>query len=84
MGVSDRGQGLNRCIGDVVSIFEALKKGKDGTSLQDAVYSYDDDDVVDRGSKECKVSHDAALVMHDWNQFLLKSPLINRRIGEKS
>jgi 2-polyprenyl-6-methoxyphenol hydroxylase-like FAD-dependent oxidoreductase len=74
--ISDRGQGLNHSIQDVVNLIEALQSVQRGTPLADAISAYDAE-LVKRGSDEVRTSVHSAILSHDAKK-LMEAPVMKQ------
>lgn len=65
---TDRAQGLNHSLQDVLNIIAGLKEIRSGrTTLKDFVAKYVDE-VVERGSDEVRMSLKQGMAVHNWTK----------------
>lgn len=70
-----RGQGLNNALQDSANYVAALLKVKSGEkTLKEAVQEYDDE-VLERGGLEMRISLQQTLFIHNW-ETLMQSPMV--------
>jgi 2-polyprenyl-6-methoxyphenol hydroxylase-like FAD-dependent oxidoreductase len=77
---TDRGQGLNAALQDSSSFVSAMIAVRSGAqTLESAVQAYDDE-VLERGQREMRISLQQSLNIHSWDT-LMQSPMF--KIGMK-
>lgn len=79
----DRGQGLNHCILDALNLVDAIGnwQAKQGTKVE-LIAAYDED-MIQRGAEEVRLSVKSALMVHDWASFM-ESPLMKHGVTKVS
>ncbi|ORX94217.1 hypothetical protein BCR34DRAFT_608346 [Clohesyomyces aquaticus] len=74
-----RGQGANNALFDSYCFVEAMKRVRDGTSIEEAIGDYDEK-ILKRGMEEVQISKAQTFFTHDWENFI-NSPVI--KLGTK-
>jgi 2-polyprenyl-6-methoxyphenol hydroxylase-like FAD-dependent oxidoreductase len=69
-----RGQGLNNALQDASNFVAAMVEVANGKSLKEAIDAYDQE-VLERGSLEMKVSLKQTMFIHNW-ETLMQSPMV--------
>ena len=80
---TDRGQGGNHSVQDVLNLVSVLKKTElGGASRAEEIARYEEE-LIRRGKEEVQISVQTALTVHNW-ETLLESPLMRHGMTKMS